>query len=318
VNGGPVTKEQPTSIDNVNPGEIGDIDWWGAPVQLSPTGTHYNYQSYAYQNPSCVDAQGNFYVSWYSTELSYNRILVRRWVRATATWDTAWTVSLGNAALPAYAFRPGIAVDANGVLHAVWYSSTTGAYGIWYNTYNPATGAFGYAADTCIYDPGGNYVQYHPSIACRPGGNEIHVAWQSRDASNPTYYAAKHMEYTPGVGWSTPTIVDTGYHDAVSVGCAVDADNDVSVTYAQAPFNHVTTSSVWLVTRTAGVWGHPEQINLDTVTNSQYMPSVAVGPTGTVHAVWHGYDPPRHQQPHLLPRQDKRRLGRAGNGLHVQ
>jgi hypothetical protein len=278
----------PPMTDRADPEPVGEVDGWDTPFNVS-NDPYTVYQTYPYQNPSCVDAQGNFYVSWYDTQLSYYRIMVRRWVRATATWDTAWTISHNTVN---YAYRSGIAVDANGVLHAVWYSSTSGYYGIYYNNYNPATGTFGYLTDTCIYNPGGNYLNYYPSIACRPGGSEIHVAWQQRVAS-PVYYNACHMERNPTTGaWSTPTVVDTGYYYAYQVGVDVDANNDVYITYRQGIYNISTTYyAAWLVKRTSGVWGNPEGVSYPALSlYYAYAPDVEVTPAGVAHVVWYGYE----------------------------
>ncbi|MEO0079933.1 MAG: T9SS type A sorting domain-containing protein [candidate division WOR-3 bacterium] len=247
------------------------------------------YMGYGYQHTVATDTGGNVHVVWYDNTTGTNQVYYRKWTRSSGSWGPRTQIT--NQTQPVY--RPAVACDYSGNVHVVWYhSSGTGTYGIWYKRWSIATGTWGDSLQ--LYYPGGNYLNYYPSIACRPGHDNVHVAWQSRDAVNTTYYQVRHVEYTPGVGWGTPTVVSTNtgiYH--YDVGVAVDSFDNVYVTWRSYTYPTPGTNyQVHMRSRISGTWGEIEQVSNTNPNADMYSPAVAVDADGArVHVVWDG-DPP--------------------------
>jgi hypothetical protein len=252
---------------------------WDAPTQLDATSLA-EYMGYPYQPAIATDPDGNVHVVWYRTVNGRNAIFYRRWDAGGAAWGEVESIAYHNTATY---FRPGVACDAAGNVHVVWYSSYTGAYGIYYKKWENGSG---WQDQVRIYDPGANYLQYHPSVACPPGGNNVHVTWQARIST--TLYQVFHLEYVPGEGWGSVTRVDDNdVYSAEAVGARVDAANNVYVTWLQTP-DGSANNRVWTRARIGGSWQGIVQVSpaaLDGQT--QYAPCPAVDAAGTkLHVVW--------------------------------
>lgn len=270
-----------TMVFSSNGIPVADTDGWSGPVNISDDATT-QYMGYGYQHTVATDTGGNVHVVWYDNRTGTNQVFYRKWSRATGTWGPITQVTNQSVA----AYRPAIACDDSGNVHITWYQSTSPNYGIWYKRWNVATGTWG--DSVYLYNPGGTYLNYYPSIACRPGGNNVHIVWYGRDASNPTYFRIKHMEYTPGTGWSSVSIVDNFPSDSnIQASVAVDQADSVYVVWRKRVAGYY---QVFYRGRSgSGVWRDIEQVSDVNANADMFACAVAVSEDGsTVHVVWNG------------------------------
>ncbi|MEO0025521.1 MAG: T9SS type A sorting domain-containing protein [candidate division WOR-3 bacterium] len=256
-------------------------DGWSGIFNLSDDGVA-QYMGYGYQHTVATDTGGNVHVVWYDNRTGTNQVFYWKWSKSTGTWGSV--VQVTNQVAPVY--RPAVACDYSGNVHIVWYHSTANYYGIWYKKWDVATGVWGDSVR--LFNPGGNYLNYYPSIACRPGGNNIHVVWYGRDTANPSYYRVRHIEYVPGSGWSTITIVDTmatGTTEIASV--AVDKWDSVYVVWRTQVVGNYQVFYRWR--SGSGIWRGIEQVSNVNPNAPMYACAVAVDTAGSVvHVVWNG------------------------------
>ncbi|MGC8797412.1 MAG: T9SS type A sorting domain-containing protein [candidate division WOR-3 bacterium] len=259
-------------------------DDWSGILNLSDDAV-VQYMGYGYQHTVATDTGGNVHVVWYDNRTGINQVFYRKWSRSTGSWGPV--IQVTNQSVPVY--RPAIACDYSGNVHIVWYHSTTNYYGIWYKKWNVTTGTW--EDSMRIYDPGGNYLNYYPAIATRPGGDNVHVVWYGRDNANPSNHRVKHMEYIPGSGWGTVTIVDTmpnGVTEVASV--TVDRWDSVYVVWRTQVSGNYQVFYRWR--NGSGLWRNIEQVSNVNPNVSMYACAIAVDSSGSqVHVVWNGDTP---------------------------
>lgn len=262
--------------------QVADTDGWGGITNLSDDGIT-QYMGYGYQHTIATDTGGNVHVVWYDDRTGTNQVYYRKWSKQSGSWGAV--VQVTNQAQAVY--RPAVACDYSGNVHVVWYhSSGTGTYGVWYKKWSVATETWGDSLQ--LYYPGGNYLNYYPSIVCRPGGDNVHVVWYGRDASSPTYFRIRHIEYTPGVGWGSITTVDQSPSDSnENASVAVDRSDSVYVVWRRKVSGYPQIFYRW---RTGtGVWRNIEQVSNVNPNAAMFAPAVSVDTAGTaVHVVWNG------------------------------
>lgn len=256
-------------------------DGWNGIVNLSDDAVA-QYMGYGYQHTVATDTGGNVHIVWYDNRTGTNQVFYRKWSRSTGAWGPV--VQVTNQTAPVY--RPAVGCDHSGNVHIVWYHSTSGYYGIWYRKWNITTGTW--EDSIRLHDPGGSYMNYYPSIACRPEGDNVHVVWYGRDASNPSNYRIKHIEYTPGSGWSAVTIIDStpsGTTEGASV--AVDKWDSVFVVWRTQVSGNYQVFYRWR--NGSGSWRSIEQVSNVNPNAPMYACAVAVDTSGSrVHVVWNG------------------------------
>ncbi len=258
-----------------------ESDGWGGIVNLSDDATQ-QYMGYGYQHTVATDTGGNVHIVWYDNRTGTNQVFYRKWTRSTGTWGPV--VQVTNQSAPAY--RPAVACDYSGNVHIVWYHSTASYYGIWYRKWDVSTGNWG--ESLYLYNPGGNYLNYYPSIACRPGGNNVHVVWYGRNSANPTYFRTMHIEYIPGTGWGSVTIVDTTPTESCEVASvAVDRGDSVYVVWRQKVSGYYQVFYRWR--NGSGVWRNVERVSDVNPNASMFACAVGVDSAGSkVGVVWNG------------------------------
>lgn len=259
--------------------QVVDIDGWSGPINISDDGVT-QYMGYGYQHTVATDTGGNVHVVWYDNRSGTNQVFYRKWSRQSGSWGII--TQLTNQSVAVY--RPAVACDKTGNVHVVWYQSTSPYYGIWYKRWNIATGTWG--DSVYLYNPEGNYLNYYPSIACRPGGDNVHVVWYGRDSGNQTYFRIKHIEYTPGMGWGFISLVDSAPSDSnLQASVAVDAADSVYVVWRKK------VAGYWQVfyrrRNSSGIWRDVEQVSDVNLSADMFACAVAVD-DGTVHVVWNG------------------------------
>ncbi len=176
---------------------------------------------------------------------------------------------------------PDIAVNATGVLHAVWSDSRAETSDIYYS--RSTNGGQTWSVEVRVNDVLAGS-QYDPAIAAL--GNAVCIAWvDGRVADGRDVYVSCSAD--GGVTWGTDTRVndDTGavyhYNPDIALGTAglphVIWDDNRGGT-ADVYYTHLAPT---------GGWSANVRLN-GTTTGSQFNPSIAAA-GNTIHAVWTDY-----------------------------
>ncbi|MEO0073119.1 MAG: T9SS type A sorting domain-containing protein [candidate division WOR-3 bacterium] len=255
-------------------------DDWESIFQLT-TDLSIQYTGYWFQHTVATDTGLNVHVVWYDQRVSPQQVFYRRWDRSTQSWGPETQLSNSSAAV----YRAAVACDYSGNVHVVWHTSTGTGRGLYYKRWDIETG--NWSNDTLLI-PGNGYQQEDASIACRPGGNEVHIVWRGRSAVLANYQV-HHIEYIPNTGWSGVTqVTDYGY-DHTAPCCAVDTNDNVHISWYGRDHGG-STNQVFCKSRIDGVWGSIEQVSNTNPDGNHYDCAIAVNIAGNnVHVVWEGY-----------------------------
>ncbi|MBN2538185.1 hypothetical protein JXB37_07920, partial [candidate division WOR-3 bacterium] len=260
---------------------------WSTPFNVSES-TSIEYLVYSTSRAIYVDASGNVHMVYYTTRSTPNPVVYRKYDAGTSTWLPETTIA--QSTIGSYYYRPAIAGDNSGNLHVAWYSSTAGAgYGLYYQKFDATSG---WQPETLLVVPPTSALQYYPHVVCRPGGDNVHIAWYG-EVTNNSVYRARHIEYVPGTGWSAVTEVDTLVTETCyDVSCAVDASNNVYMVWVSDPDYSSTYDRVWYRSRIGGTWGTAEIASpVAQIGEICDDPFPAVDGSGNVHVVWDADEP---------------------------
>jgi hypothetical protein len=227
-----------------------------------------------------LDPNGTGIAVWTQYDGFSDSIWANRFVPGTG-WGTATVIETDDTG-PAYV--PHIALDPDGNGLAVWqqYDPVGFRYNIWGNRFAPETG-WGTAILIETNDTGD---ARGPKVAFDPAGNGIAV-WEQYDEVSSFRYNIWANRYVAGVGWGTPTLIetdDTG--DASQPKIALDPDGNGIAVWEQYDgyryniwANRYVAGSGWLAATTLDIGG-----------SDAYRPQVASDLDGNGIAVWDQYD----------------------------
>jgi hypothetical protein len=224
------------------------------------------YLAYGPQHSLAVDASGSLHVVWYEYRSPLRQIGYRKYDRAAGFWPPETTLTN----MPRDCYSPAIACGASGDVHVAWYTSSGDSCGIWYKRFDALSAAWQPETLLCPAETSGS--SSHPSLACRPGGDDVHLVWQAWSESTGSH-VVRHIEFSPGTGWSADSALGEGHYPSV----AVDGNDDVYVVW--------DSSEPYMCRRVAGSWLPAGRFS----NASAYHVAVAVDTAGSaVHAVWYG------------------------------
>jgi len=130
---------------------------------------------------------------------------------------------------------------------------------------------------------GGN--SSHPQVTIDPTGRAIAV-WQEMDGAR---WIVRANRYTPGLGWQSPTLIETDdADDAVDPDVAVDLNgNAIAVWTTTVTPGDYAPGRVFAKRFTPGTgWGEPTQISRND--SPAWVPRVATDGEGNAIAMWYG------------------------------
>ena len=185
------------------------------------------------------------------------------------------------------AWYPQIAVDAVGNVVAVWPQYDGVRHLIWANRYVVGSG-WG-TAELIETNPGD---ASDSQVAVDPAGEAIAV-WQLTNGLGSYFpgYDIYANRYVHGVGWGTPTLLETDDSTALSPQIAVDASGNGIAVWQQANGTQdpPTQFNIWARRYAAGVgWGAPTL--LETNGGDDTRPQIDIDPAGNAIVVWEQYD----------------------------
>jgi hypothetical protein len=231
------------------------------------------------QRSIAVDSEGSLHAVWLDSRTARPQVWYRRYDHTAQTWlpETMLTNQ------PTFCQRPAIACDAAGNVHVVWHMENWPCYGLWYKRYDATSHRW--RPDTLIDSANADRLQLFPTVACPPGGRNVHVVWHGFPDTG-IYYQVLHKEWRPDSGWLAREQVTAApwIHEHVSV--AADANDDLALVWRGMDFGGVT-NQVFCRRRVSGVWQGVELVSDIPNDLSQYAPSVATG-SGAVHVIWYG------------------------------
>ncbi len=175
---------------------------------------------------------------------------------------------------------PQIALGPGGTAHVVW----RGHDGSYDQAYYATNDGGAWSAPLALSAPG--YYSYGPRVALDPGGNP-HAAWWGYDETG-----SESIFYAEGTetGWTGPVIVSDTAAPEGSIEneypcLAVGPGNQPHAVWRGYDGEH---GQVYYATDPGSGWTDPLVLSDLPGLDSSY-PQVAVGPDGTVHAVWTSY-----------------------------
>lgn len=250
--------------------EFGSSSGWG-------TATLIETESGSADAPRvAVDPSGNAIAVWKQYDGSRWNIWANRYV-AGSGWGVA---SLIEVNMVGSAREPVVAVDRTGNATAVWSEWDGTRSKVYSNRYIVGTG-WGRSVHIGV-DGAENATR--PDVAMDESGNAIAV-WAQSDGTRYNIYANR---YAVGVGWWTPTLIETdnsGNADYPVV--AVDSSGNAIAAWQQ---HDGARYNIWANRYMVGMgWGIAEPIETENVNDAHY-PDIAVDDSGNFIVVWSQHD----------------------------
>ncbi len=223
-----------------------------------------------------IDANGNALAVWSQSDGTRDNVWANRYTVGQG-WGTAALIETDNAG---NAFGPQIAIDVGGNALAVWQQLDGTRFNIWSNRYTVGQG-WGAAA---LIETDNASSAFDPQIAFDTGGNALTV-WSQSDGTRTNIWSNR---YTAGIGWSTPTLIETdNAGNTYGPQIAIDADGNALAVWYQSDG---TRFNIWSNRYTAGTgWGTAVLVETDNAGRA-YDPQIAIDANGNALAVWYQSD----------------------------
>ena len=227
------------------------------------------------QNPQIdMNDDGYAITVWSQDDGTYNSIYANVYTPGTG-WGSAELVENGDKG----AYSPQVVLSPDGEAVVVWYQSNGAMYDIWANTYSITSG---WGVETLIEtaDDGNSF---DPMIDMDGSGNAVAV-WRQDDGA---IYNVVSNRYTPGSGWGTAEIIESGDGQVQPpTNVAVDDDGNALAVWRQWDGSKYDIISNRF---TPGeVWGDEEEIEDNEGTAE--TPHIDMDDAGNAVAVWRQYD----------------------------
>jgi hypothetical protein len=251
-----------TTIDTATVTVTIDKSWGTATLIESGTGEAYFPQI-------AFDGDGNAIAVWYQHDGSHNSIYANRYTSGWG-WGSATVIESGTGE----AYFPQIAFDADGNAMAVWAQYDGVPLSIYANRY---TSGWGWGTAAVIESGTGDAILF-PQIAIDSDGNAMAV-WVQDDGAHNSIYA---NHYTPGGGWGTAALIESGTGGALFPQIAFDADGNALVVWRQYDGSHNSIYANRYIS--GGGWGSATLI--ESGTGDADNPQIAFDPDGNAIAVW--------------------------------
>lgn len=253
-----------------------------------PTIASYN-QSY----PSIVtDSNGDLHVVWNGRDATYtsnSQIKYSKYTQSTKSWSNITNIT-------GYAYEsntPSIAIDSSNNLHVAWPGNNI--------TYTTSEQIF-YSKRTTSWSapiivnssPSNTYRQLDATIEVDLSNN-IHVAWNGRDATYTSGYQVKYAKSTNGgSSFSTSVIVNSSPNDSYSQQCpsiAFDSSSNIHIAWHGTDSTYTTGTQIKYSKSTNGGSTWATSVIVDnTATNaySQYNPNIEIDSSNKIFIYWGG------------------------------
>ena len=246
---------------------------WGANVKVND-----DVGSAAQGIPSIVvGSTGEAYAAWDDTRNGNSDIYFA--VRPIGgSWGA--NVRINDDAGQASQVDPGLALDGNGDVHAIWSDYRGNAYLI-YAAVRPAGHGWGASAKVTDHTP--IVGQSYPSIAADASGN-TYAMWSEVVDVPPNLMAHAYFAYRPAGGdWGTNEQVSGGGRAWSPIINANPGGDAYAVWYE---WGSGDTDIYFALRPAGGSWGPDVHINDDPNQAYQENPAAAVDDSGNAYAVW--------------------------------
>ena len=250
----------------------------------------------AFDASLAVDSVGNVHIAW-RDETNYDfagtdwDIFYKRWDILSSSWTTTEVVSTESTL---NSISPSLAVDPSDDIHIAWYDSTdilsSGSDAdIFYKRLDVLSSSW---TSTEVVSTESSGDSYYPTLIVDSASN-THIAWH-----DTTNYASSGTDQdifykrldAHSSSWTTTEVVSTqstghSYYSSL----AVDTSGDIQVAWYD--ITNYASSGADLdifykrLDTLSSSWTTTEVVSTESTGHSNY-PSLAVDPSGTIHAVW--------------------------------
>jgi len=218
-----------------------------------------------------IDVHGNALAVWVQSDGTRNNIWANRYTAATGAWGVAALIETNDVSS---AYRPQVALDANGNGLAAWDQGDGIRQNIWANRYTAATGAWGTAVLIETDNVGGATA---PQLGFAANGNAVAVWTGNLSIWSNRYTAATNS-------WGTAAVIESGAGGAGSPQVAVAANGNAVAVWQQSDG---TRDSIWAnrLTAATGAWGVAALIETNDL-GGAHGAQLAIDATGNATAAW--------------------------------
>ena len=235
---------------------------WGTATVIDGGGGHASSPQVALDNNS------NAVAVWVQRDRNADSIWANRYTPGTG-WGAATPIENGKGS----ASSPRVDADDGGNAVVVWVQPDGMDNSIWANRYASATG---WETPTPI--EAGEGRASSPQVAMDGTGNAIAV-WVQSDGVADSIWANR---YTPGTGWGTATLIETGSDNASSAQVAMDNTGSAIAVWVQSDG---IADSIW-ANRYVPETGWGTATPIDDESGPASSPQVAMDVDGYAIAVW--------------------------------
>ncbi len=220
-----------------------------------------------------TDDSGNAISVWTHNDGTNIQIVTNRYIKDKGWGDSDFLTAGGFNSL-----SPRIAVNGHGNATVVWRYSDGTRYDIVARNYFPGSG---WGSGSNLESIDGD-VQY-PQVDINNNGHAIAV-WAQDDGSSNSIYA---NVYTPGTGWGSAELIETGDEGAYSPQVRLFPDGDAIAVWYQfeGPVRNIRAN---MYSTTTG-WGDDELIETDDTGNAMNQ-MVDIDDAGNAMVVWRQFD----------------------------
>jgi hypothetical protein len=245
-----------------------------SPVTVSSSA--YYYYSQTNSRKIAIDNDYNIYVIYIDQQKYPYQVYVAKSNNNGVSWDH-FKVSTGSWHEFSYQYYPSIAIDSNGVLHAIWtnanyagqYANSVDGGKTWGNFYNFSSSGY----------------IYWPAIAV-DGNDDVHITW-SGYSSYP--YKIWYINRDSTGTWGKIKQISESLYSYYPPTIAADSKGNVHIVWS----GYTSTYTYFNVRHrmyTASTSSWSTITNLTNAAYYNYYPCITVDSSDNVHLVWNGHD----------------------------
>ncbi len=232
-----------------------------------------------------VGPDGTLYAAWKDTRNRHTDVYFARSTDGGVTWSANVRIDDALSEVPSLVEggKPSLAVGPDGTLYAAWHDDRNGNLDQDIYFARSTDGGVTWSASIRVDDaPSGD--QLYSSLAVGPDGT-LYVVWH--DFRNNTFdiYSARSSD--GGATWSVNVRVDDALSgDQRFPSLAVGPDGTLYAAWADERNDNFDLSIYFARSTNGGAtWSTNVRVD-DAPSGDQWYPSLAVGPDGTLYAVW--------------------------------
>ncbi|MGB7540270.1 MAG: sialidase family protein [Anaerolineales bacterium] len=237
-----------------------------------------------------IDDSGILYIAWHDNRAGSYNVYISKSIDGGSTWSPGIQVSDRSINGLIYVT---LIVDHNGNLYAAWRSSNGNDYGD-YLLSKSTDGGTTWSDSIRVNNVPGSMSNSSPAVLAADNGNHLYAAWHCSEPSGgwEENYVCFSKSSDGGAHWS-PSVNASNipYHVVYKMGLAVDADENIYVTYAGSEANSGSVWDLYFVMSTDGGDSWSTGIKVNDFTGSgtgHYWSTLAIDGEGQLYTSYQG------------------------------